>query len=124
MGFGIGFDRVIAAVDVEIKEPVRVMVISTDDTRREALKVVSRIRSCISADIDLMGRKMAAQLSSANAQGFDYAIFVGHREIMSGNLTLRDLKTGEQDSLTVDKIVERLARVKQDSLFLGVVQQR
>jgi len=112
MGFGIGFDRAVAAVDVEIKEPVRVMVISTDDMRREALKVVSRIRSCISADIDLMGRKMAAQLSSANAQGFDYAIFVGHREIMSGNLTLRDLKTGEQDSLTVDEIVERLARVK------------
>ena len=111
-GFGVGFDRVMAAVDVEIKEPVRVMVISTEDTRREALKVVNRLRSHISADIDLMGRKMAAQLSSANAQGFDYAIFVGHREIMLGNLTLRDLNTGKQDSLTVDEIVKRLAEVE------------
>ncbi len=113
-GFGIGFDRVMAAVDVEITEPVRVMVIPTEDTRREALKVVNKIRSCISADIDLMRRKMAAQLSYANAQGFDYAIIVGQDEITLGKLTLRDLKTGKQAALTVDEIVDQLAgdRVK------------
>ncbi len=111
-GFGIGFDRVMAAVDVEITEPVRVMVVPTEDTRREALKVVNKIRSCISADIDLMGRKMAAQLSYANAQGFDYAIIVGQDEITLGKLTLRDLRTGKQASLTVDEIVDQLAGIK------------
>ncbi len=107
-GFGIGFDRVMEAARPVVTLPPRVLVVATEDARAFALHVVSELRARLVADIDIMGRNLRAQLAYANATRFDYAVIVGRKEMDSLRLTLRDLKTGEQESLRLDEIIDRI----------------
>jgi histidyl-tRNA synthetase len=104
-GFGIGFDRVIKAVKTRERTTPRILVVSTEDARLAALQIVRDLRSRVTADIDVMGRTLRAQLTYANSAGFDYAVIVGKRELSGGKLTLRNLRTGEQESLSVEQII-------------------
>jgi histidyl-tRNA synthetase len=107
-GFGIGFDRIMRAVTIQPEEPPRLIVVPTKDARVYALSVADELRAYVSADIDVMGRTVRAQLTHANSASYDFAIIVGKREMQTSKLTLRNLKTGEQESLRVHEIIDRL----------------
>jgi histidyl-tRNA synthetase len=107
-GFGIGFDRVTKAVQVRERKSPRILVVSTQDARLSALQIARDLRSRVTADVDVMGRTLRAQLTYANSAGFDYAVIVGKRELSGGKLTLRNLCTGEQESLNVQQIIDRV----------------
>lgn len=107
-GFGIGFDRIMDAVNPSVPEPPRLLVVPTGDARIYALQVANELRSRFVTDIDVMGRSVRAQLTYANSAGFDYAIIIGKKEMETSKLTLRNLKTGEQESLSVQQIIDRV----------------
>lgn len=107
-GFGIGFDRVMEAVQPLVNLSPRVLVVATEDARPFALHIVNELRASLTADIDVMGRNLRAQLAYANSIGFDYAVILGKKEMDSLKLTLRNLKTGEQESLRLDEIITRI----------------
>ncbi|MGZ4931413.1 MAG: histidine--tRNA ligase [Halobacteriota archaeon] len=107
-GFGIGFDRLMGAVQPPVTLPPRVLVVATEDARTFALHIVNELRAYLTADIDIMGRNLRAQLAYANSTGFDYAVIVGKKEMASLKLTLRNLKTGEQELLRLDEIITRV----------------
>ncbi len=107
-GFGIGFDRLMEAIQPLVKLPPRVLVVATEDARSFALHIVNELRARLTADIDVMGRNLRAQLAYANSSGFDYAVIVGKKEMDSLKLTLRDLTTGKQESLRLDEIIARI----------------
>ena len=53
--------------------------------------------------------KMKKQMSYANALGVPYVALVGEDEMKAGRVTLKDMSTGEQLSLTPEELVARLA---------------
>ena len=55
----------------------------------------------ISADVDIMGRKMAKALKFASSAMARYAVIVGAKEMEQGSVTLRDMSTGEQTLVAV-----------------------
>ncbi|MGA7076713.1 MAG: histidine--tRNA ligase [Halobacteriota archaeon] len=107
-GFGIGFDRIMDAVNPSIPELPRLLVVPTDDARTYALHVAKELRSHVSTDIDVMGRTVRAQLTYANSAGYDYAVIIGKKEMQTSKPTLRNLRTGEQESLNVQQIIDRV----------------
>jgi histidyl-tRNA synthetase len=110
-GFGIGFDRVLEVLGskVEVKKSKRIMVIAVgDEVRREALKIALQLREYTPTDLDLMQRSLKHQLAHANAIGVDYALFIGEAELKSGKLTLRNMRSGEQMSLSLEEIIRRI----------------
>jgi len=107
-GFGIGFDRIMDVVNTPIPELPRLLVVPTEDARTYALHVAKELRSRVSTDIDVMGRTVRAQLTYANRAGFNYAVIVGKKEMQTSKLTLRNLRTGVQESLNVQQIIDRL----------------
>jgi histidyl-tRNA synthetase len=107
-GFGIGFDRVVEAINPQVSEPPRLLVVPTNDARIYALHVANELRSHLKTDIDVMGRTVRAQLAYANSAGFDYAVIIGKNEMQTSKLTLRNLKTGEQELLDVKQIISRV----------------
>jgi histidyl-tRNA synthetase len=107
-GFGIGFDRIMDAVNPQVPEPPRLLVVPTSDARIYALHVANELRSHVSTDIDVMDRTVRAQLAYANSAGFDYAVIIGKKEMQTSKLTLRDLRTGEQELLDVEQIINRV----------------
>ena len=113
-GFAIGFDRILLALEKEgmTYEPrgIDAYVISvTDEVRMKSAEIVAKLRSSgLSADIDIMGRKMAKALKFASSARARYAVIVGSKELEEDSVTLRDMSTGEQVLVKIDEIADRI----------------
>jgi histidyl-tRNA synthetase len=108
-GFGIGFDRIIEICPLVAPTPKNVMLISKPETHLEAVKVAIELRKYLPVNIDIMERNFKAQLSFANAINADYVVIVGEKELEAGKLTLKDMVSGEQELLTLEEILKKVA---------------
>jgi len=109
-GFGIGFDRVLEVCGIEPPYAPRVVVAYLPDVVEDAIRVASRLRddTGVRTTIDISGRKFGQQLKHADAIGADYAVIVGAQEVAAGMVTLRDMRTGEQEMIGLDDAVLRI----------------
>ena len=88
-----------------------VFLVYTPDVKVEAIKIAKSMRQKnqkIPFVLDVMGRSLGAQIKAAAGSGADYVVIVGRDEIDSGKLTLRDMRGGEQESLSPAEIEEKL----------------
>ncbi|MFC1787013.1 histidine--tRNA ligase [Halobacteriota archaeon] len=117
-GFAFGFDRVVMALlDIKLPQQPKVMLVSTRDAKDWSLKKVAPLlREHFPTEADLMSRDVKGQLSRANAIGATHAVIVGDKELQKGTefVTLKDMKTGEQEILTIDEVINRLLRIQSD----------
>ncbi len=108
-GFGIGFDRIMEICDVEADETKKVVVVSTDSTRLDAIKIANELRRVAPVHLDIMKRNFKAQMSYANYIAADYTVIVGERELEAGKVTLKDMESGEQSLLSVEEVIQKLS---------------
>lgn len=109
-GFGLGFDRIMEIAQVEEDRKAPVFLTYTPDVKVEAIKIATQLRQSLPLVLDVMGRGLGAQLKAAGSAGARFAIIVGRDELDSGKLTLRDMSSGRQESLSLTQIIERLQR--------------
>ncbi len=109
-GYAIGFDRIMEICEVKLEAPRRIVVVSFEDTRKEAIVIAQKLRQHVSTYIDVMGRKFKDQISYANTIGASHVVIVGKNELDAGKVALKDMRTGEQELMTVEDAVERLSR--------------
>ncbi|MDD3421348.1 MAG: histidine--tRNA ligase [Methanocellales archaeon] len=111
-GFAFGFDRVVLALgDIQLPQQTKVMIVSTRELRDWASrKVAPRFVQHFHTEVDLMSRDINGQLSHANAIGATHAVIVGDKELQKGEefVTLKDMKTGEQEMLTIEEVINRI----------------
>ncbi|MDO9098132.1 MAG: histidine--tRNA ligase [Candidatus Methanoperedens sp.] len=107
-GYAIGFDRVMEICEVKPDETKRIVVVSFDDTRKEAIVIANKLRAHVSTYVDVMGRKFKDQISYANTIGASHVVIVGKNELDAGKVALKDMKTGVQELVTVEEVEERL----------------
>lgn len=116
VGFSFGVDRIYDVME-ELKlfpantsSSVQVMF-TNFDTRAEnyTLPFLSKFRNAgISCEIFPDAAKLNKQFKYANRKAIPYVVIVGDDEMQSGNLTLKNMDSGEQEQLTVEEIIERL----------------
>jgi histidyl-tRNA synthetase len=99
-GFAIGFDRVMVSLgETQHKKDTVVAIVCTNEGRNHAQEVARIFREAgIRSEMDLMERGLGAQLAHASRTA-DFAIVIGQREAESGNVTLKNLHSGEQKTL-------------------------
>ena len=77
--------------------------------RVKSAEVTAMLRAAgVSADMDIMGRKMAKALKFASSARARYAVIIGAKEMDQGAVTLRDMVTGDQELVPVDGLVQRI----------------
>jgi histidyl-tRNA synthetase len=108
IGFGIGLDRTILALEeqsvVTVEAEVLVAVVSAEADFARRLEVAGRLRDArLAVRPDGSPRKLGRQLESAAKAGARYAVIVGE-EIVSGRVILRDLRSGEQNEMALDGV--------------------
>ncbi|MET0570136.1 MAG: histidine--tRNA ligase [Pedobacter agri] len=116
VGVSFGADRIYdvleelnlfpAAAEVGTK-----VLISNFDVAAEkyALPILQQLRSAgISAELYPSSAKLKKQMAYADAKNIPYVILIGGDEIASGELTLKDMQSGEQKKLTVLGILDVL----------------
>ena len=107
-GFGIGFDRIMEVARVNVKRPSPVVLAFVPSVRAEAIEAAKRLRRSCPVVLDVMGRSLGAQMKYASAIGARQVVILGPKEVESGELTLRDMESGAQESLHMQAIEERL----------------
>ena len=113
MGISFGADRiydVLNQLDLYPKETqggVKVLFLNLGDEEAQfCLKLLAQLRAHnIPAEIYPDTAKMKKQMSYANAQAVPFVAIVGSDELSKGEITLKDMQTGEQRTLGSDPFV-------------------
>jgi len=115
-GFAVGFDRTILALEAEgfIFPPSKldVFIIPVNqDMVSTSIEIAQQLRNHnISVDFDQLRRGMGKSLKYADAKHVDKVIIVGPKELEKKTVILRDMKTGNQETVAITEIYGKLKK--------------
>ena len=116
IGFGLGLDRVLLALDAAGVAPAEgarplAVVVGTDPTDTVTrLRIATELRGAgLAARAELGQRKLGKQLEAAARDGAHFAVIVGD-ELRDGHLQLRDLEAGTQRAVEAANLARELER--------------
>ena len=112
-GISFGLEPLTTAlskIEKEKKTVVDLFVIPIGYTE-EALKITKKLREFnINTDIDLNERNVSKNLNYANNKGIPYVLFVGEQEVKKNKVKLRNMKTGKEQIVPMNKVPGILKR--------------
>jgi len=115
VGFGLGLERVLLVLEnqgVALPSDVRPDVYFVALGEAAEARIVSLLNEArargIVAEKDYGGRKMKAQLKSADRLGASYAAILGDDELARGDIVLKSLDSGDQETVPLDGLLDRL----------------
>jgi histidyl-tRNA synthetase len=118
VGISFGVDRIYDVME-QLKlfpkgEPgsTKVLLVAMDDQSQDyALALLSRLRSQeVSSEIYPDRVKLQKPLNYANKKGIPLVVLVGPEEIKSGKLSMKQMSTGEQVSISEEQLLKRVDR--------------
>ncbi len=79
--------------------------------KRKSLKLFEEFRKDKISIIESFGRdSLRAQLAKANKFGVLYTLILGHKEAIDGTIIVRNMKTGKQKTVKIDKVVKEMKK--------------
>ena len=115
IGFGLGIERLLLRLEetgIEIPEPESVKLYIAplgESAVKEAQRIVYELRKKgVSADTDHIGRALRAGMKYADKIGAQYTVVLGDNEIESGEIKVKNMKTGVQAAVQIEDLAEFL----------------
>ncbi len=115
VGFGFGIERIIKELETEgvklADEPAVDLYVGIlgKETKAAAYGLVKRLRlSGLIVETDYMDRSVKAQMKYANKIGALNTVIIGTDELAVGKANIKNMDSGNQTELTLDKIAEHL----------------
>ena len=116
VGISFGADRiylVMEELDIFPKSSaagLKLLFLAHDDLAHSyAFKCLNQVRAAgINAELYPQASKMKKQMKYANARKVPYVVVIGSNEMESGELTLKNMETGEGESLSLEGIINFL----------------
>ena len=88
-----------------------VLVVSMDEELKDAIEVSTKLREAgIITEVYVEDKKPKQKMKYADKLQIPYILLIGEEERASGKYTLKNMQSGEQESLEIDKIIEKLAK--------------
>jgi histidyl-tRNA synthetase len=109
-GFAIGQDRLVLTVEATATlkpgQPLAVYVAWMGETTREAATLLARQlrRAGIGTEISYHPIKLKKAMGAASKLGVRHTIIIGEQEVESGNYQVKDMRSGEQQSVSAAEI--------------------
>jgi len=115
-GFAIGFDRTILALEEEgfpfppLKLDVFIVPVNPDMIPT-SIQISQELRSHgLSVDFDQLRRGVGKSLKYADAKHIERVVIVGPKELETHTVTVRDMKTGNQETVAITEIYSKLKK--------------
>ncbi|NMA95536.1 MAG: histidine--tRNA ligase [Clostridiales bacterium] len=115
IGFGMGIDRLLMVMEgqktyIPDTRGLDVSFVTIGDkAKTEAIKLVTDLRDAdISSDIDHVGRSIRAQFKYNDRIEVPWVCILGDDELDKGIIKLRNMKTGEEEDIALEKLTEVL----------------
>ena len=119
VGFAAGIERILLACENEksLKSPeenIDLFITRLDDELSQKVFEIALNfrRKNLSVDCDYLDRSLKAQMREANKLKAKYVLFIGGDEYKSGMANLKNMESGEQKLVQIDKLDEVLISQK------------
>ena len=113
LGFGMGIERIILVMENQglfgdIAEKKDIFIANVGENgMAEAVKLVNALRKDgLSAECELCGRGLKAQLRYADKNGYRYTAVIGDDEVASKTLKLKNMQIGESTDVPFEKLAD------------------
>jgi histidyl-tRNA synthetase len=118
VGFSFGVDRIYDVMEeLNLFPPqsaasTRVLLVAFDaEAQRYALPVLGQLRAAgVNSELYPDQTKLKKQLDYANAKGIPYVVLIGSNEMATGQLALKHMETGGQESLPLSELIKRVSQ--------------
>ncbi len=118
IGFASGIERVVLSLrkqKIAVPEPALPPVFIAylgNEAKLEAIKLASTLRrSDVAAILATGDRSLKAQLRQANSLNAGYATIIGENEVKAGKVTLRNMASGDQETLVPESLLQLLREI-------------
>ncbi|HDZ76808.1 MAG TPA: histidine--tRNA ligase [Candidatus Omnitrophica bacterium] len=113
IGFAFGVERLILARNKEIENTLDnnlVYIIPLGDAaKRESFKILSNLRAAgIISDTVYTDKSLKGAMRKANDLGARFVLIVGDDELAKNVVTVKDMKSGEQNQISRNNLIEEL----------------
>lgn len=117
VGVAGGIERVISALksqDIKIgqESSPRIFLVQLGElSRRRSLKLFEELRNKGLKVAEALGKdSIKSQLKVADKLGVDIALILGQKEALENSIIIRDMKSGAQETVPVEKVVKEIKR--------------
>lgn len=117
VGFGMGIERILyflekEGVELEPEDQIQLYVgILGKEAKAKAYKLVNEVRGKgLVVETDYMDRSVKAQMKYANKLQAKYTVIIGSQELSDNRANVKNMVTGEQTELALDKIAEFITK--------------
>lgn len=117
VGFGMGIERILyflekEGVELEPEAQIQLYVgILGKEAKAKAYKLVNEVRGKgLVVETDYMDRSVKAQMKYANKLQAKYTVIIGSQELFDNRANVKNMETGEQTELALDKIAEFITK--------------
>jgi histidyl-tRNA synthetase len=116
VGFAIGFDRTVLAMEElglfpDLKTTSKVLVTVFEKNLLDQSQKITQLLRNNNINTDLYSDpniRLDKQLKYANKKNIPYVIIAGPEEAKNNVVKLKDMKTGEQEELTIEEVIKKL----------------
>lgn len=118
VGFAMGVERMIAALEANgvtadrfAPEPAVFIVSLGEEALKENMLLAQMLRQRgIACEMELMNRKVKAQMKRANKTGAEQVIIRGDTELEKGTFVLKDMREGTQREIELPELMQVLGK--------------
>ncbi|MGB7529828.1 histidine--tRNA ligase [Sphingobacterium cellulitidis] len=91
-------------------ERTKLLIVNFDSAIEDfTLPLMYRLREAgVAVELYPSAVKLKKQMSYADSKAIPYVLLVGDEEVSSGQLSLKNMETGEQEKLNMDELIEKL----------------
>ena len=115
VGVSIGLTRLfyklneLNAIEANKKSMAKLLVLPMTENIEKVIEIGSAVREAgIPTEIYLEDKKIKAKFKYADRLQIPYVAVIGDDEIANGKIALKDMQTGEQESLNIQEVIEKL----------------
>ncbi|EXX88537.1 histidine--tRNA ligase [Paenibacillus darwinianus] len=115
VGLGLGLERTVMLLENQQADwgdlsRVDVYLVGLGEAaERETVKLLQQLRNRgIAAERDYLGRKMKAQMKSADRYRVRFTAILGEDELAKGEITLKDMSNGEQRQVSLTGLADEI----------------
>lgn len=115
VGISIGLTRLfyklneLNAMKEDKKSIAKVLVISMVEDKSKAVEVAANLRKAnIETEVYLEDKKIKAKFKYADRLSIPYVIVIGEEEIQNNVVTLKNMETGNQETISLEEVIKKI----------------
>lgn len=92
----------------ENKSKTDIYIVVIGDVLNDARRIAYQLRQAgINVEVDITDRKLDKQIKTAVKKNIPYLLFVGEKDIATGEFSLKNVEEGTEDTLSPEQIIEK-----------------